>query len=64
VQKKCFDPMTDRQMGLKTGEFESFEDFYEAYKKQVRYFEEALAKQEELKYKVTGGNYVYLRSCI
>jgi pyruvate-formate lyase len=57
------DPMTGRQMGLKTGEFEnfeSFEDFYEAYKKQVRYFVEALAKQEELEYKVTGENAAFL----
>jgi len=36
-----FDPMTKKQLGLKTGEaidFESFNDLFEAYKKQITYF--------------------------
>lgn len=49
------DPLSGRQMGPETGEFENFlnfEDFYEAYKEQIRYFTAALAKQEELEYKI------------
>lgn len=36
-----YDPVTKQQLGLKTGDpktFKSFEELYEAYKKQVRYF--------------------------
>jgi pyruvate-formate lyase len=57
------DPLTGRQLGIETGEFdnfESFDDFYEAYKKQINYFVEALAKQEELEYKITGENAAFL----
>ncbi|MBU3113296.1 pyruvate formate lyase family protein [Clostridium lacusfryxellense] len=57
------DLLSGRQMGPQTGEFESFkkfDDFYEAYKKQVKYFALALAKQEDLEYKITAENASFL----
>lgn len=57
------DPSTGRQLGIKTGNFEtldSFEALFKAYKKQVTYFVDALAEQEELEYRVTGENAAFL----
>lgn len=51
------DPMTGRKMGLALGRFEDFEtfdDLFEAYKKQVEYFVEIMADHEELEYKIAG----------
>ncbi|HOB19910.1 MAG TPA: pyruvate formate lyase family protein, partial [Candidatus Atribacteria bacterium] len=51
------DPMTGRKMGLALGRFEDFETFdelFEAYKKQVEYFVEIMADHEELEYKIAG----------
>ncbi|NIO87791.1 MAG: hypothetical protein GTN68_45375 [Candidatus Aminicenantes bacterium] len=51
------DIVTQRQTGVKTGDFEdyrSFDDFFEAYKRQVEYFIENLAEQEALEYAIAG----------
>lgn len=51
------DPVTGNQLGLKTGkfhDFENFEDFFEAYKKQLAHVIEVLADHEELEYIITG----------
>lgn len=51
------DPMTGKEMGIKTGdfkEFETFEQLFDAYKKQIEYFVDALAKQEKIEYEVVG----------
>jgi pyruvate-formate lyase len=51
------DAFTGRQIGLKTGElasFHTFDDLFEAYKRQVEYFISALARQEEIEYAVAG----------
>lgn len=57
------DPLTGRIIGLQLGEiseFDSFEKFFDAYKKQVEYFVDILADQEYLEYKVTGENAPFL----
>lgn len=46
-----------REMGLKLGEFKDFDTFdelYDAFKKQVKYYVEILAKQEALLYREIG----------
>ncbi len=51
------DGLNGKQTGIETGKFEDFKTFDEllaAYKKQVEYFVDALAKQEEIEYTVTG----------
>jgi pyruvate-formate lyase len=51
------DIVTRRTTGVKTGDFEdyrSFDDFFEAYKKQVNHFIENLAEQEALEYVIAG----------
>ncbi len=51
------DGITGEQAGIETGKFEDFETFeelWEAYKKQAEYFVDALAVQEEIEYQVTG----------
>lgn len=47
------DMFDNKERGLKLGaltDFDSFEEFYEAYKKQLTYYIEILAQQEELEY--------------
>ena len=49
------DPIDGKVRGLQTGdfsEFNSFEDFYHAYEKQVEYQVAALAEQEKLEYDI------------
>lgn len=49
------DPLTGRPMGIKTGrfeDFESFDDFYGAYKEQLAWYIEKLARQEVIEYEV------------
>lgn len=51
------DGMTGKEAGIQTGsfaDFQSFEELWEAYTKQVQYFVDALAMQEELEYRVMG----------
>lgn len=51
------DGITGEQAGPKTGEFtefESFDELWEAYAKQVQFFVDALAKHEVIEYQVTG----------
>jgi len=51
------DPKTGKQAGLALGKasgFKSFKSVYEAYKKQIEYFTEQLALQEDLEYKMAG----------
>ncbi|MFX0104765.1 MAG: trans-4-hydroxy-L-proline dehydratase [Candidatus Hodarchaeota archaeon] len=46
-----FDPLTKKQIGLKTGDhtsFNSFEDFFEAYTKQVRHFADIKIKGNQI----------------
>lgn len=48
-----FDLRDKKPMGLKLGkftDFDTFEDFYEAYKKQLDYYFQALARQQRLEY--------------
>ncbi len=57
------DPVTGFESGLKTGElkdFNTFDQLFEAYKKQVTYFIEILADHEELEYDVLGKSASYL----
>ena len=51
------DIVTQKQTSVKTGNFEdyrSFDNFFEAYKRQVEYFVENLAEQEALEYAIAG----------
>jgi len=51
------DPLTKMQIGPETGElssFKSFDDFFDAYARQVSYFVAALAEQEKIAYEVAG----------
>ena len=51
------DAFTGRQLGLMTGEldtFHSFDDFFNAYSRQVNWLMEALAAQQRLEYEVAG----------
>jgi pyruvate-formate lyase len=53
------DAITGKEVGIKLGEFKgfkTFEDLFDAYKKQVEYFVEIIADQEALEYKVVGEN--------
>ncbi|OQY34761.1 MAG: hypothetical protein B6241_03520 [Spirochaetaceae bacterium 4572_59] len=57
------EPTSGKQMGLALGRFEDFTSFdhlVEAYEKQVEYYIEALALQEELEYRVAGEDAPYL----
>lgn len=57
------DPVTGFESGLRTGElkeFKTFDQLFEAYKKQVTYFIEVLADHEELEYRVLGASASYL----
>lgn len=57
------DVLTGRQLGPQTGDsrcFASFDELYEAYLKQCAYFFEYLAWQEELEYRIAGGEASYL----
>ncbi|MDR1663700.1 MAG: pyruvate formate-lyase [Clostridiales bacterium] len=50
-----FDALSGKKMGLALGrleDFPTFESFYEAYKKQIGYYMEILARQEALEYEV------------
>ncbi len=51
------DPMTGKTIGLALGEFrdfKTFDDLWNAYKKQVEFFVEMMAEQEVLEYKIAG----------
>ena len=51
------EPMTGKEAGIKTGvleRFETFEQLFAAYKRQVEYFVSALAKQEKIECQVAG----------
>ena len=51
------EPMTGKEAGIKTGvleRFETFEQLFAAYKRQVEYFVSALAEQEKIEYQVAG----------
>lgn len=57
------DGITGEAAGIDTGElqdFETFEELVEAYRKQVEYFVSALAKQEEIEYRVAGESAPFL----
>lgn len=57
------DGITGERTGLITGEFQDFETFeglVKAYQKQVEYFVSALAKQEEIEYRVAGESASFL----
>ncbi|MEG8989724.1 pyruvate formate lyase family protein [Ignavibacteria bacterium 4148-Me] len=51
------DPLTKKVIGLQLGEFndfKTFDDLWNAYKKQVEFFVDLLAEQEVLEYKIAG----------
>ncbi|MDD6210195.1 MAG: pyruvate formate lyase family protein [Bacteroidales bacterium] len=49
------DPTTGKPQGLALGtDFTSYEELFAAYKKQIEYYVDALAKQEKLEYDVAG----------
>ena len=51
------DAVTRQQIGLQTGDidiFQTFEDLFAAYTRQVEYFVQALAEQEMMEYQVAG----------
>ncbi len=57
------DPLTEKVAGLALGEFKDFKDFEElwaAYKRQVEFFVDFMARQEELEYKVAGESAAFL----
>jgi pyruvate-formate lyase len=57
------DPISGHRLGLATGElvdFETFDDFFEAYKQQLTLYIEILADFEELEYVVAGKDAPYL----
>ncbi|MGA7723263.1 MAG: pyruvate formate lyase family protein [Ignavibacteriaceae bacterium] len=62
------DPVTQKLMGMPTerytkyGEFETFDDLLKAYKEQVEYHVDFLAKHEELEYLYAGKDAAYLYS--
>lgn len=54
-----FDPGTGEKLGLETGifsDFQSFEDFFAAYQKQLEYFLDMNGKMEALEYKAANEN--------
>ena len=60
-----FDLRDRKDMGLKQGrltDFDTFEDLYDAYKEQLRYYIRALAIQQQLEYDVCGevGEFLYI----
>ncbi len=58
-----YDPFTGKLIGIQSGEFkdfESFEDLWNAYKKQVEFFVDLMAQQEELEYKIAGESAPFL----
>ncbi len=59
------DMLYDKDMGLKLGgleDFETFGELYAAYKKQLTYYIEILAQQEQLEYEMVAaaGPYLYM----
>lgn len=55
----------DKPLGLKLGslaDFDTFEAFYEAYKKQLAYYFDVLARQEQMEYDICGeiGAFLYI----
>src|SRR5690606_7275329 len=57
------DPFTGKIAGLKLGEFKdfkTFDDLWNAYKKQVEFFVRMMAEQEVLEYKIAGEHTPYL----
>lgn len=51
------DAITGKMTGIPTGDFadfHTFEELWEAYQKQVQYFVDALAVQEEIEYRIAG----------
>jgi pyruvate-formate lyase len=57
------DHITGKQLGLQTGhlkDFKSYEEFFEAFKKQLAFFIEILADHEELEYVESGKQAPYL----
>lgn len=51
------DGLTGRQLGPQTGEFadfETFEQLWDAYAKQIEYYVSALAEQEAIEYRIAG----------
>lgn len=57
------DPVTGFVSGLRTGEFKdfkTFDEFFQAFEKQARWFIEILADHEELEYEVLGKDAHYL----
>jgi pyruvate-formate lyase len=65
---KGIDPVTQKRMGMpaerykKFGEFVTFDDLLNAYKEQVEYHVDFLAKHEELEYLYSGKDAAYLYS--
>lgn len=56
-------PITNKQLGLPTGhlkDFNSYDEFFEAFKKQLTFFIEILADHEELEYEESGKQAPYL----
>ena len=70
TMNKGTDPMTDRHMGMprerydRYGNFETFDLLFQAYKEQVEYHVEWLARHEELEYIYAGKDNAYLLSSI
>ncbi|MDD4689675.1 MAG: pyruvate formate lyase family protein [Eubacteriales bacterium] len=61
------DPMSGKKMGLALGslsDFDTFEDLFYAYCKQVESFVEVLAEQEALEYKIAADQASYLLASI
>ena len=57
------DPVTGEVIGLQLGEFDdfkTFDDLWQAYKKQVEFFVDLMAQQEEIEYKVAGESAPFL----
>jgi len=56
-------PITNKQLGLQTGylkDFKTYEEFFEAFKKQLTFFIEILADHEDLEYVESGKQAPYL----
>jgi len=57
------DPITGKVIGLQLGEFsnfKTFDDLWNAYKKQVEFFTDLAAQQEEIEYRVAGESSPFL----
>ena len=65
---KGIDPITQKTMGMplerynKYGNYENFNDLWNAYKEQIEYHVDYLAKHEELEYSYAGKDAAYLYS--